>query len=136
MTAMRASEAKALLGFGSDAFPTQSEVKAAYRKKVWESHPDRFPPGEKSLAESKFKLVSEAYTCLKTGTISGEPTSSCYVHVVRRGVPKKSMHGNPTLVKIPFAILILGTAVFGGLNATRAYREQRRAYPSHNPFLP
>jgi len=133
---MRPSEAKALLGLASDAFPTQSEVKAAYRKKVWESHPDRFPPGEKSLAESKFKLVSEAYTCLKTGTISGGTTSSCYVHVVRTGVPKKSIHANPTLVKIPFAILILGTAVLGGFNATRAYREQRRAYPSHNPFLP
>lgn len=136
ITAMRASEAKALLGLASDAFPTQSEVKAAYRRKVWESHPDRFPHGEKSLAESKFKLVSEAYTCLKTGTICGEPTSSCYVHVVRTGVPRKGMHGNPTLLKIPFAILILGTAGLGGFNATRAYREQRRTYPSHNPFLP
>lgn len=33
------------------------QVKAAYKRKAWEFHPDRFPLDEKSHAESKFKLV-------------------------------------------------------------------------------
>ncbi|GLJ20905.1 hypothetical protein SUGI_0381390 [Cryptomeria japonica] len=133
---MRKSEATALLGLPSDAFPTQAELKVAYRKKAWESHPDRFPPSEKSHAESKFKQVSEAYTCLKTGKISWDTTSGGNVNVVRRGVSQKSIPFNSTLVKIPFAIIVLGTVFLGGFNAARAYRKEREAYPSHNPFLP
>ncbi|KAH9318938.1 hypothetical protein KI387_020707, partial [Taxus chinensis] len=93
-------------------------LKVAYRKKVWESHPDHFPPSEKSYAESKFKLVSEAYTCLKTGAISQDTPPDCNMHDVRRGVYQKSMPINSTLVKIPFAIIVLGTIFLGGLSAT------------------
>ncbi|XP_038709541.1 dnaJ homolog subfamily B member 8 isoform X2 [Tripterygium wilfordii] len=61
---MLGDEARVLLGFPANSRPSPSQVKAAYRKKVWESHPDLFPVGEKSKAESKFKLISEAYTSL------------------------------------------------------------------------
>ncbi|KAF5743843.1 hypothetical protein HS088_TW08G00431 [Tripterygium wilfordii] len=64
---MLGDEARVLLGFPANSRPSPSQVKAAYRKKVWESHPDLFPVGEKSKAESKFKLISEAYTSLVSG---------------------------------------------------------------------
>ena len=104
-------EARVLLGFLPNSSPSSSQVsittiykyllllvvlllhvvlicqvKAAYKKKAWETHPDRFPLSQRSLAESNFKLVylylistshsfpfllstfsqiSEAYTCLQ-----------------------------------------------------------------------
>ncbi|KAA3458855.1 chaperone protein DnaJ-like isoform X1 [Gossypium australe] len=74
--------------------------------------------------------------------------SATYSHVVRTGVPKA--HGgrrNRGLIQIPFLLIVLGTVGLGGLNATRglnsefinllrAYRKQKEACPSHNPFLP
>ncbi|KAJ6940738.1 hypothetical protein NC651_006767 [Populus alba x Populus x berolinensis] len=67
---MQGDEARVLLGFPPNSRPSLSQVKAAYRKKVWESHPDLFPLHEKPGAESKFKLISEAYTYLQTGNSS------------------------------------------------------------------
>ncbi|XP_021906713.1 uncharacterized protein LOC110821184 isoform X10 [Carica papaya] len=61
---MQGDEARVLLGFPPNSRPTLSQVKAAYKSKVWESHPDLFPAYEKPLADSKFKLISEAYACL------------------------------------------------------------------------
>ncbi|XP_019054948.1 PREDICTED: dnaJ homolog subfamily B member 3 isoform X2 [Nelumbo nucifera] len=112
-------------------------VKAAYKRKAWESHPDRFPANEKPHAESKFKLISEAYSCLQTGTKQELSREATHAQVVRWGVPK--VHGgrkNNALVKAPFLFLVLGTVTLGGLIAARAYQKQKEAYPSHNPFLP
>ncbi|KAJ0113070.1 hypothetical protein Patl1_00793 [Pistacia atlantica] len=67
ITEMHGDEARVLLGFPPNYRPTLSQVKAAYRRKVWESHPDLFPLDKKPHAESKFKLISEAYTCLLSG---------------------------------------------------------------------
>ncbi|PPD91683.1 hypothetical protein GOBAR_DD11392 [Gossypium barbadense] len=53
---MQGDEARLLLGFPPNSRPSPSQIKAAYRKKVWESHPDLFPVHEKHSAESKFKL--------------------------------------------------------------------------------
>ncbi|KAK7379096.1 hypothetical protein VNO80_04549 [Phaseolus coccineus] len=133
---MDAHEARILLGFPPNSRPTPSQVKSAYKKKVWESHPDRFPSQEKPLAESKFKLISEAYTCLQSGRrdVSG---SVGYSHVVRTGFPRA--HGgrkNHAMIKVPFVLIILGTFALGGFNASRAYKKQKEEYPSHNPFLP
>ncbi|KAJ4849881.1 hypothetical protein Tsubulata_034683 [Turnera subulata] len=64
---MNGDEARVLLGFPPNSRPSPSQVKAAYKKKVWESHPDLFPAHEKSSAESQFKLVSEAYSYLLSG---------------------------------------------------------------------
>ncbi|KAI3741723.1 hypothetical protein L1987_59397 [Smallanthus sonchifolius] len=111
-----------------------NSVKAAYKKKAWETHPDRFPVSQKSLAESNFKLISEAYTCLQSGTYS---TRGTYSRVVRTGVPRT--HGgskNKALIRIPFFFIVLGTVALGGSSATRTYRRQKEACPSHNPFLP
>ncbi|KAL6954396.1 hypothetical protein U1Q18_040856 [Sarracenia purpurea var. burkii] len=75
---MRADEARVLLGFPPCFHPTPSQVKAAYRKKVWESHPDLFPDQEKCYAECKFKLISEAYTCLQPGS-RGEGSDAVFL---------------------------------------------------------
>ncbi|RZC88206.1 hypothetical protein C5167_016012 [Papaver somniferum] len=55
---MQGDEARALLGLSSTSHLTPSQVKAAYKRKAWESHPDRFPANEKFSAETKFKLVA------------------------------------------------------------------------------
>ncbi|KAG5231619.1 protein CAJ [Salix suchowensis] len=54
---MQGDEDRVSLGFPPNSRPTLSQVKAAYRKKVWEFHPDHFPLCEKLGAESKFKLI-------------------------------------------------------------------------------
>ncbi|KAF9593391.1 hypothetical protein IFM89_022570 [Coptis chinensis] len=64
---MEGSVARELLGFPPDSRPSPSQVKAAYKRKAWESHPDRFPAHEKVSAESKFKSISEAYSLLQAG---------------------------------------------------------------------
>ncbi|XP_044502522.1 uncharacterized protein LOC123223420 [Mangifera indica] len=134
---MHGDEARVLLGFPPNYRPTISQVKAAYRRKVWESHPDLFPLDKKPHAESKFKLISEAYTCLLSGARGEDPTSAPNVRVVRTGVPMANGgRRNHALIRIPFLLIILGTVGLGGFNAARAYRKQKEAYPSHNPFLP
>ncbi|XP_061366273.1 uncharacterized protein LOC133309509 isoform X1 [Gastrolobium bilobum] len=134
---MDADEARILLGFPPNSRPTSSQVKSAYKKKVWESHPDLFPSHEKSLAESKFKLISEAHACLLSGGRGEASSSAEYSRVVRTGVPRA--HGgrkNSAMIKVPFILITLGTVALGGFNASRAYKKQKEEYPSHNPFLP
>ncbi|KAK7397015.1 hypothetical protein VNO78_18179 [Psophocarpus tetragonolobus] len=117
---MDAHEARILLGFPPNSRPTPSQVKSAYKKKVWESHPDLFPSHEKPLAESKFKQISEAYTCLQSGNRFPTPCTIEYAHVVRTGFPRA--HGgrkNHPMIKVPFVLIILGTLALGGFNASR-----------------
>ncbi|XP_023541160.1 uncharacterized protein LOC111801402 isoform X2 [Cucurbita pepo subsp. pepo] len=64
---MQGDEARILLGFSPGSRPSPSQVKEAYKRKVWDSHPDLFPAHQKSQAESKFKLISEAYSFLLSG---------------------------------------------------------------------
>ncbi|CBI37071.3 unnamed protein product, partial [Vitis vinifera] len=64
---MRGDEARLLLGFPPTSRVTLSQIKAAYKSKAWEYHPDRVPVQEKPGAESKFKLISEAYNFLLDG---------------------------------------------------------------------
>ncbi|KAF3436602.1 hypothetical protein FNV43_RR23694 [Rhamnella rubrinervis] len=134
---MQGDEARLLLGFPPSSRPTPEQVKAAYKRKVWESHPDLFPAHKKPHAESNFKLISEAYNCLLSGGRGEVSASATYARVVKTGVPRA--HGgrrNNRLIQVPFLFLIAGTVALGGLNAARAYRKQKEAYPSHNPFLP
>lgn len=133
---MDANEARILLGFPPNSNPSPCQVKSAYKQKVWESHPDLFPSHEKPHAESKFKLISEAYTCLLPGGREAS-TSAEYWRVVRTGVPRANGgRKNHAMIKVPFLLLILGTVALGGFNASRAYKRQKEDYPSHNPFLP
>ncbi|XP_021906673.1 uncharacterized protein LOC110821184 isoform X5 [Carica papaya] len=62
---MQGDEARVLLGFPPNSRPTLSQVKAAYKSKVWESHPDLFPAYEKPLADSKFKLHGLLQACTR-----------------------------------------------------------------------
>ncbi|MCL7035584.1 hypothetical protein MKW94_012883 [Papaver nudicaule] len=112
-------------------------VKAAYKRKAWESHPDRFPANEKLRAETKFKLISEAYSCLKFG-IGKEGTNSAYARVVRTGSPNvnQGSKSKTLLVKAPFFLIIIGTVALGSMSAARAYKRQEKSTPSYNPFLP
>ncbi|KAF3654727.1 chaperone protein dnaJ 72 isoform X1 [Capsicum chacoense] len=136
---MLTDEAKLLLGFPTNSCPTACQVKAAYRRKVWETHPDCFPVHLKPNAELKFKMISEAYTCLLSGARREGEHGVGYSRVVRRGVPRGGGGGgrrNHALIGLPFLFIILGTAALGGTNIARSYRKQKADYPSHNPFLP
>ncbi|VFQ73833.1 unnamed protein product [Cuscuta campestris] len=106
---------------------------------VWETHPDRFPAHEKSYAEYKFKMISEAYSCLCSGArVLNSSQAGAYSYVVRTGGVPRANGGrkNHMLVGVPFLLVILGTLALAGSNVARAYRKEQRAYPSHNPFLP
>uniref|UniRef100_A0A1J3HFU7 Chaperone protein DnaJ n=1 Tax=Noccaea caerulescens TaxID=107243 RepID=A0A1J3HFU7_NOCCA len=134
---MQVEEAKILLGFPPNSRPDPSQVKAAYRKKVWESHPDLFPDDQKLRAESKFKSISQAYTCLESGDVKGQRYSRA--GVVKTGVPRtyaSAKRGNAWLIGAPFLFIVLGTIGLGGVKANRAYNMQKQTFPSHNPFLP
>uniref|UniRef100_A0ACD5UJY0 Uncharacterized protein n=1 Tax=Avena sativa TaxID=4498 RepID=A0ACD5UJY0_AVESA len=130
---MRSREAMELLGFPPYSRPSPSEVKAAYRRMVMESHPDRVPTHHKPQAESKFKQISEAYSCLKDGRRSGNRME---VHVMRYGVPRGYGRSNRTLVKAPFLLIICAAVSFGSYSASRAYQRQKEVCSSQNPFLP
>ncbi|XP_024018183.1 uncharacterized protein LOC21397035 isoform X1 [Morus notabilis] len=136
---MKGDEAKLLLGFAPNSRPSPSQVKAAYKRKVWECHPDLFPARHKKpLAESNFKLISEAHTFLLSGGNGEYLSSATYSRVVKTGVPRAQggSYRNHALIQMPFLFLVLGTVALGGFNASRAYKKQKEAYPSHNPFLP
>ncbi|KAL3827736.1 hypothetical protein ACJIZ3_016538 [Penstemon smallii] len=143
---MQADEARILLGFPPDSRPSLSQVKDAYRKRVWETHPDRFPVHEKAQAESKFKLISEAYTFLNSGKfissimpyslfynekISSGTVNLCmfcgasasYSRVVKTGVPRpKGGQRHSRLASVPFLLIILGAFTLGGSTASRYFQ--------------
>lgn len=50
---------------GINAGATPGDIKAAYRKRALECHPDVVPVSQKSAAEAEFRRVSEAYAILK-----------------------------------------------------------------------
>ncbi|KNA19578.1 hypothetical protein SOVF_059780 isoform B [Spinacia oleracea] len=135
---MKSGEARLLLGFPPNSRPTPSQVKAAYKRKVWDVHPDLFPVDKASYAESQFKMISEAYKCLLTagGGPRGSSSSVTYTRVVRTGVPRVHGGRHHLLVGLPFLLVLFGTVGLGGISVTRAYRKEKEAYPSHNPFLP
>ncbi|XP_024966195.1 uncharacterized protein LOC112506412 isoform X2 [Cynara cardunculus var. scolymus] len=86
---MLGEEARMLLGFFPNSSPSSSQVKAAYKKKAWETHPDRFPLSQRSLAESNFKLISEAYTCLQSGSgVSRQVSASGLTEGRKRHIPR------------------------------------------------
>ncbi|KAK9747558.1 hypothetical protein RND81_02G000600 [Saponaria officinalis] len=139
----KSGEARLLLGFDPHSRPTLSQIKAAYKRKVWDVHPDRFPAAQRTLAESQFKLLSEAYACLSTTTTTTTTTTStsgaaysqsAYTRVVRSGVarPNAGARHHP-LLPLPFLFIILGTLGLGGLSVAR---KEQESHPSHNPFLP
>ncbi|KAL8527125.1 hypothetical protein ACS0TY_005119 [Phlomoides rotata] len=136
---MQSDEAKTLLGFPPNSVPSPSQVKAAYIRKALETHPDRFPPHQKPLAESKFKLISEAYTFLHSGGSTSRTASYDY-RVVKTGVPRgrggAGGRRNARVATLPFVFIILGALTLGGSTASRAYRRQKEVHPSFNPFLP
>jgi hypothetical protein len=57
-----------VLGVRADA--TRDEIRRAYRLRVMENHPDRFPPERKPLQELATIALTEAYTALM-GSVSG-----------------------------------------------------------------
>ncbi|KAF8392674.1 hypothetical protein HHK36_023023 [Tetracentron sinense] len=74
---MQGDETRELLGFPPNSRPTPSQVKVVYRRKAWEFHPDCCPAHDKSHAESKFQLISEAYSCLQSAAKSEKDKSYC-----------------------------------------------------------
>ncbi|XP_050264396.1 uncharacterized protein LOC126708625 isoform X1 [Quercus robur] len=105
---MQGDEARTLLGFPPNSHPTLSQVKAAYKRKVWESHPDLFPAQQKPHAESKFKLISEAYSCLLSEVLqkmeSDESQSMSFIYDDMHGAKLaiKAIHGEDAQKYEPF----------------------------------
>ncbi|XP_057517773.1 uncharacterized protein LOC130798691 [Amaranthus tricolor] len=133
---MKSGEARLLLGLSPNSRPSRSQVKEAYKRKVWDVHPDRFPADKRSYAESQFKLISEAYNCLLPGGVSSD--SASYTRVMRTAVPRVYGGGSHHCLSVglPFLFIIFGTVGLGGLNISRAYKKEKDANRSHNPFLP
>ncbi|KAL8054575.1 hypothetical protein ABFX02_04G001800 [Erythranthe guttata] len=143
------SAAKMLLGLAPNSHPSQSQVKDAYRSKAWETHPDRFPAHLKSQAESNFKLVSEAYTTLLSSaggatrrqSVQTGAASSYYSRVViKTRVGRRTQTRTSTsmirVASLPFLFIIFGSLTLAASTASRAYKTQKEAHPSFNPFLP
>ncbi|KAL2510448.1 Chaperone DnaJ-domain superfamily protein [Abeliophyllum distichum] len=117
---MKGDEAKVLLGFPPRSYPSQSQKE-----------------GEKAQAESKFKLISEAYACLNSGGSGQGLQTVSYSRVVRSGVPRApGGRRNWALTSVPYLLIVLGAFTLGGSTAARSYRKQKEAHPSYNPFLP
>ncbi|EPS66613.1 hypothetical protein M569_08165 [Genlisea aurea] len=130
---MHLREAKLLLGIAGDCVPSQSEVKSAYRKLVWGTHPDRFPSEQKAMAEHKFKSISEAYYLLSSEGRRMRIFVPEMAAIVGRGGRRWRFVGASS---IPFLFIVLAAISLGGSTAKRAYTRQKEANPSYNPFLP
>ena len=52
---------------GVPASATREQIRQAYRLRVMENHPDRFPPDRKPLQELATIALTEAYTALMSG---------------------------------------------------------------------
>ena len=59
---MSNSTFREILGVPADA--TREQIRRAYRQRVMENHPDRFPPDRKALQELATIALTEAYTAL------------------------------------------------------------------------
>ena len=55
-----------MLGVRAEA--TREEIRKAYRQRVMENHPDRFPPDRKALQELATVALTEAYQALMSRT--------------------------------------------------------------------
>ncbi|XP_021768629.1 uncharacterized protein LOC110732952 isoform X1 [Chenopodium quinoa] len=124
---MKNGEARLLLGFPPNSRPTPSQVKAAYKSKVWDSHPDRFPADKRNYAESRFKMISEAYSCLLPGAILQWYCAQTF----KMGVTK-SRH-NPSICfrwrNFKFSYLHMGHADWGTKGAWR-WKTSSFSWPS------
>ncbi|KAL9691200.1 hypothetical protein QQ045_011619 [Rhodiola kirilowii] len=134
---MQGDEARLLLGFPPNSRPSYSQIKAAYRKKVLECHPDRVPQHLKPSAESQFKMVKPCSQFMFSSiSFLVVLIKYSYSRVVRTGVPRSQGGKYQGFVKVPFLFIIFGTVSLGAFIATRQYKRQKASFPSHNPFLP
>ncbi|KAL7112398.1 hypothetical protein ACP275_04G001600 [Erythranthe tilingii] len=143
---MEQESAKMLLGLAPNSHPSQSQVKDAYRSKAWETHPDRFHAHLKSQAESNFKLISEAYTTLLScaggasrQSVQTAGAASYYSRVVIKTRGRTQASTSTSMIRVaslPFLFIIFGSLTLAASTASRAYKTQKEAHPSFNPFLP
>ncbi|GBG42856.1 hypothetical protein CBR_g88332, partial [Chara braunii] len=154
-------QALSLLGLKGRA--SRQEIRAAYLRRTWETHPDRFPAPKRAEAECMFKQVSTAYHIL----INGQRGSNAYASAGGRNwsaggsaaaaagsgggawgsasaasqaagwtAGTRSRAGRRVAVMLPFLLITVGTVTLGANRLRRAYQIQRRDCPSRNPFLP
>ncbi|MGO9307628.1 MAG: J domain-containing protein [Spirochaetia bacterium] len=74
-----------VLGVPADA--TREQIRQAYRLRVMENHPDRFPPERKPLQELATIALTEAYNALMSGAadrVPGEKTTGESARRVRK----------------------------------------------------
>ncbi|KAJ7569008.1 hypothetical protein O6H91_01G057100 [Diphasiastrum complanatum] len=125
---MHVNQARALLGVPYNA--SIVEVKAAYKQKAFEIHPDRFPSSFKDRAETHFKLVKEAYQRLITGRRQNS------YDMGRSATMFVATKGHHIAASLPFVFLFAGTLLLSGSGAARAYQKQKQDILSHNLLQP
>ena len=82
---MSDSSFREILGVPEDA--TREQIRQAYRQRVMENHPDRFPPERKALQELATIALTEAYSALM---------SSAAAHVEAHGAETPHRRDAPT----------------------------------------
>jgi hypothetical protein len=91
-----------VLGVPADA--SREQIRKAYRLRVMENHPDRFPPERKPLQELATIALTEAYNALMSGAAGRAAAEKTSVDAARR---RKHDTGAPVPENPPVAALAL-----------------------------
>ena len=84
---MSDSSFREILGVPGDA--TREQIRQAYRQRVMENHPDRFPPERKALQELATIALTEAYNALMSSAAARVEADAAEGGTVPRGTGRR-----------------------------------------------
>jgi hypothetical protein len=116
-----------ILGIGPGA--TREQIRQAYRTRVMENHPDRFPPERKALQELAVVTLTEAYSAMMSAVRSApgahpqpraaRPTDAARAHetahetVSRSDAPAIARHKDPAYAYYKQGFINFSLAIHG-----------------------